>query len=246
MLYYKSVDEYNCRLHACMQGCGCICQPDLYGKKGGSPDCSLQVGGLRERVSVKQSVLLEQVLSANMQAHLKQHIPRRITMMFKKVSVNDLKQNVFSEYENNWMIVTAMKPDGSVNGMTVSWGALGRFWEKPVATIYIRQSRYTKEFIDSQDYFTISMFDGHKQELGIYGSKSGRNCDKLAASGMHPVMLDGQPAYEESKCVFVCKKLYQDDFKLEDLTAEQRAQFYADSDYHTMYIAEITACYVNE
>lgn len=166
--------------------------------------------------------------------------------MFKKVSVNDLNQNVFTEYEKNWMIVTAKKPDGSVNGMTVSWGALGRFWEKHTATIYIRQSRYTKEFIDSQDYFTISMFDGHKKELGIYGSKTGRSCDKLAESGMHLVELDGQPAYAESKCVFVCKKLYQDVFKLEDMTPEQQAEFYADGDRHTMYIAEITACYVNE
>ena len=166
--------------------------------------------------------------------------------MFHKVDVKELKQNVFNEYENNWMIVSAKNPEGKVNGMTVSWGALGRFWEKPTVTIYIRQSRYTKEFIDSQDFFTVSMFDGHKKELGIYGSKSGRDCDKLAESGLHLTELDGQPAYEESKCVFVCKKLYQDDFKLEDLTDEQRKTFYADNDYHTMYIAEITACYVND
>ena len=107
--------------------------------------------------------------------------------MFHKIDVKELKQNVFNEYENNWMIISAKDPEGKINGMTVSWGALGRFWEKDTVTAYIRQSRYTKEFIDSQDYFTISMFDGHKKELGIYGSKSGRDCDKLAESGMHLV-----------------------------------------------------------
>lgn len=166
--------------------------------------------------------------------------------MFRKVNVNDLEQNIFNEYENNWMIVSAKDPAGKINGMTVSWGALGRFWEKPAATIYIRQSRFTREFIDSQEYFTISMFEGHKKELGLYGSKSGRNCDKLAESGMHLAELDGQPAYEESKCVLICRKMYQDDIRLEDLTDKQRADFYPDNDYHTMYIAEITACYVNE
>ena len=166
--------------------------------------------------------------------------------MFHKIDVKELKQNVFNEYENNWMIISAKDPEGKINGMTVSWGTLGRFWEKDTVTAYIRQSRYTKKFIDSQDYFTISMFDGHKKELGIYGSKSGRDCDKLAESGMHLVELDGQPAYEESKCVFICKKLYQDDIKLDDITDEQRKAYYADGDFHTMYIGEITACYINE
>lgn len=166
--------------------------------------------------------------------------------MFRKVNVNDLQQNVFNEYENNWMIVSAKSPDGRINGMTVSWGALGRFWEKPAATLYLRQSRYTKELVDSQDYLTISLFDGHKKELGIYGSKSGRDCDKLKESGLTLTELEGQPAYEESKCVFVCKKMYQHDFELNSIPAKALADFYPDNDYHTMYIVEIIACYVNE
>ena len=166
--------------------------------------------------------------------------------MFRKVNVNELQQNVFQEIGQNWTLISAAKPDGSINTMTASWGAMGVLWGHETVTVYIRQSRYTKEFVDAQACFTVSLFDGCRQELGVLGSVSGRDTDKIGQVGFHPVMLDGQPGFEESKCVFVCKKLYQDDIRLEDLAPETVARWYADGDYHTMYIGEITACYVRD
>ncbi|MDO5434815.1 MAG: flavin reductase [Clostridia bacterium] len=165
--------------------------------------------------------------------------------MFIKTSVYDLKQNVFTEINKNWMLITAAKPDGSINTMTASWGAMGEIWNREAVTVYIRQSRYTKEFVDAQDLFTVSLFEGHKKELGYLGTASGRDGDKIAAAGLHPVMLEGQPGFEESKCVLVCRKIYQDDIRMEDMPEDVRAKFYADGDFHTMYIGEIIACYVN-
>ena len=164
--------------------------------------------------------------------------------MFRKVNVQELQQNVFQEIGQHWTLISAAKPDGSINTMTASWGAMGVLWGHETVTVYIRQSRYTKEFVDAQPYFTLSLFDGHKQELGLLGSVSGRDGDKIARAGFHPVMLDGQPGFAESKCVLVCKKLYQDDIRLEDLSPEVVARWYGDGDYHTMYIGEIVACYV--
>lgn len=166
--------------------------------------------------------------------------------MFKKVSVYDLPYNVFQEINKNWMLIAAKKPDGQVNAMTASWGAMGELWGKETVTAYIRQSRFTKEFVDAQDYFTISLFDGCKEELRVFGTKSGRDCDKLAQTGFTLEEVEGQPAFTQSKCVLVCKKMYQDDICLSDMTDDVRERWYADQDYHTMYIAEITACYVNE
>lgn len=166
--------------------------------------------------------------------------------MFIKTNVYELKQNVFQEINKNWMLITAKKPDGTINTMTASWGAMGEIWNKEAVTVYIRQSRFTKEFVDVQDYFTLSLFDGHRQELTLLGRKSGRDGDKIAEADFHPVELEGQPGFEESKCVLVCKKMYQDDIRLEDLAPELREKWYADGDYHTMYIAEIVACYINE
>ncbi|MBR3645443.1 MAG: flavin reductase [Lachnospiraceae bacterium] len=166
--------------------------------------------------------------------------------MFRKVSVYDLKYNVFEEFEKNWMLLSAKNNDGKVNTMTVSWGSLGNFWGREAATVYVRQSRYTKEFIDNGEYFTLSLFDGKKKELGILGSKSGRDGDKIAEAGFSVVEVEQQPAFEESKCVLICKKMYVDEMSLDKISAQEIEKWYSEGNPHTMYIGEIVACYINE
>ena len=165
--------------------------------------------------------------------------------MFQKTSVYDLPYNVFQEINKNWTLISAKDPAGKVNTMTASWGMMGELWGKEAVTVYIRQSRYTKEFVDAQDYFTVSLFDGYKKELGLLGSKSGRDGDKVAEAGFTPELVEGQPTFAQSKCVLICKKMYQDDIALSDMSQELKDRWYGDGDYHTMYIGEITACYVN-
>lgn len=166
--------------------------------------------------------------------------------MFKKVDLYDLKQNVFQEINKNWMLLTAKNKAEEVNTMTVSWGAMGEIWGKEAVTVYVRESRYTKEFIDDQDYFTLSLFDGHKEELGVLGTKSGRDGDKIAEVGFSIEEVEGQPTFKESKCVFICKKMHQMEMPVSDMSEEIKEKWYADGNEHTMYIAEIVACYVNE
>lgn len=166
--------------------------------------------------------------------------------MFTKTSLYDLPYNVFQEINKNWILITAKKPDGSVNTMTASWGMMGELWSKEAVTVYIRQSRFTKEFVDSSEYFTISLFDGHKEELGILGTKSGRDGDKISEVNFHIEEVEGQPVFTESKCVILCKKMYQDDIKLSDMSDSVKELYYKDGDFHTMYVGEIIACYMNQ
>ncbi|MCQ2542163.1 MAG: flavin reductase [Lachnospiraceae bacterium] len=165
--------------------------------------------------------------------------------MFKKTSVYDLSFNVFEEINKNWMLITAKNPDGKVNTMTASWGMMGEIWGKEAVTVYIRQSRYTKEFVDSQEYFTLSLFDGYKKELGILGSKSGRDGDKISEVGFTIEEVDNQPTFSQCKAVLVCKKMYQNDIAIKDMKEDIVKAMYQDGDQHTMYIAEIVGCYVN-
>lgn len=165
--------------------------------------------------------------------------------MFKKTSVYDLSFNVFEEINKNWMLITAKNPDGKVNTMTASWGMMGEIWGKEAVTVYIRQSRYTKEFVDSQEYFTLSLFDGYKKELGVLGSKSGRDGDKISEVGFTIEEVDNQPTFSQCKAVLVCKKMYQDDIAIKDMKEDIVKAMYQDGDQHTMYIAEIVGCYVN-
>ena len=166
--------------------------------------------------------------------------------MFKQVKANELPYNACAEIGQNWTLISAKNSKGAVNTMTASWGAMGVLWGMDAVTVYIRQSRYTKEFVDDSDFFTLSLFDGYKKELGVLGTKSGRDGDKIAEVDFHVVDLDGQPGFDEAKCVLICRKLYQDDIRLEDMPADVVERFYADGDYHTMYIGEIAACYVRE
>ena len=165
-------------------------------------------------------------------------------MEFKKTDIKTMEMKPFEKIGSQWMLISAEK-DGKVNTMTASWGGVGVLWGKNVVTVYIRPQRYTKEFVDSNDTFTLSFFDGnYMKELGYLGKVSGRDEDKIAKSGLHVEMVDGQPTFEEASQVLVCKKLYHDTMKPENFYGtEEDEKWYLDKDYHTMYIAEIVAAY---
>ena len=80
-------------------------------------------------------------------------------MEFKEIPVSEMEFNPFDKISKQWMLVTAGDKDSS-NTMTASWGGVGIMWGKPVATVYIRPQRYTKEFIDKNEYFTLSFPSG--------------------------------------------------------------------------------------
>ena len=165
----------------------------------------------------------------------------------KKANIQELDMNAVRRIGEEWMLVTARKGD-AVNTMTASWGGLGVLWGRPVATVYIRPQRYTKEFVDAGDSFTLTFFGGgRKKEMGYLGRVSGRDEDKIAESGLVLTKVEGQPTFEGADLVLVCHKLYEDDIKPELFKdPEIDGKWYPDRDYHRMYIAEITAAYVPE
>ena len=117
-------------------------------------------------------------------------------MPLKEVDVKSLDISPFTAIGDDWMLVTAGDQD-SHNTMTASWGGLGVLWGAPVATCYIRQSRYTKEFVDASQTFTLSFLDParYRRELGYLGRVSGRDEDKIAACGLTPVAVDGTTTF---------------------------------------------------
>ncbi len=162
------------------------------------------------------------------------------------IDPKDLGENVFSLIGNRWMLITAGTAE-DCNTMTASWGGLGILWNKPVATIYVRPQRYTREFVDRSDYFTLTFFkEGEQREaLALCGSKSGRDMDKFAASGLS-VATDpsGAPYVAQGELVLVCRKLYRQDMTPESFLDEAvRDKNYPQKDFHTMYVGEIVEAY---
>ena len=92
--------------------------------------------------------------------------------------------DIFSQFDKKWALLTAGTID-DFNMMTISWGGLGTLWNKPVATVYVRTSRYTHDYMDDNELFTISFYpESYKKMLGVMGSKSGRDMDKMNDSGI--------------------------------------------------------------
>ena len=70
--------------------------------------------------------------------------------------------DILSVFDKKWALLTAGDKD-KFNTMTVSWGGLGTIWGKPVATVYVRKSRYTHDFMEDNDYFTVSFYPEEKR-----------------------------------------------------------------------------------
>lgn len=162
-------------------------------------------------------------------------------MGFQETDIHSLEFNPFDKISKQWMLITAGNEEKS-NTMTASWGGVGIMWGKEVATAYIRPQRYTKEFVDREERFTLSFLpEEHRKALNVCGSVSGKNAeDKWKEAGLHPFYVDGTTGVEEAEMILVCRKLYAQEMKTECfIEKECDEKWYPTKDYHTMYIAEI-------
>lgn len=169
-------------------------------------------------------------------------------MTYKKIDPQQMQGNPFAMIGSEWMLVTAQQ-GGRVNTMTASWGGLGVLWRKNVAFVFIRPQRYTKQFVDQSERFTLSFYgEEHRKALAYLGRVSGKDEDKIATVGFEPREFDGAPAFAQARLVLVCKKLYAQDLQPGCFMpgAPCDADCYPEKDYHTMYVAEVEAVYEKE
>ena len=147
--------------------------------------------------------------------------------------------DIFSVFDKKWALLTAGNKD-SFNTMTVSWGGMGTIWGKPVATVYVRTSRYTHEFMDREGYFTVSFYpEEYRKVLGVLGSKSGRDMDKMHDSGLTARETDHSITFEEAETTILCRKLFCQELQTENMLPEIATAFYSVDAKHDMYIGEI-------
>ena len=160
--------------------------------------------------------------------------------MFEQIDPKSLDQNVFSLIGDQWMLLTAGTGE-KCNTMTASWGGLGVLWGKPVATVYIRPQRYTLEFVEREEKFTLAFFgEEYRKALALCGSKSGRDIDKVKECGFTVEMADGAPYFAQADLVLVCRKAYwQDMDPTHFLDGEIDGKWYPEKDYHRIFIGEI-------
>ena len=132
---------------------------------------------------------------------------------------------VFNMFDRQWAIAAAGN-EKDFDGCTIGWGTLGDIWGtvnkgKLIVTIYINPLRYTSEYLMKEDTFTVSFFDeSHKKDLGIIGSKSGRDGDKFSLTGLTPRTYKNSVVFEEANLTFVCRKIYWHQFEQEHIAPD--------------------------
>ncbi|MDE6260521.1 MAG: flavin reductase [Oscillospiraceae bacterium] len=159
--------------------------------------------------------------------------------MFQNVDPKTLNLNPFAAIGDQWMLITAGTKE-RCNTMTASWGGLGVLWGAPMATAYIRPQRYTKQFVDENEYFTLSFFsEEYRPQLSLCGTKSGRDMDKVKECGFTVAEgAGGAPYFEQAELVLVCRKRMAMPMDADAMPANVKDKWYK-GDYHTMYWGEI-------
>ena len=170
----------------------------------------------------------------------------------KEISVKDLQMNPMTLIGDEWMLITAGQQARGYNTMTASWGHLGAIWGHgkgmPTSVVYVRPQRYTKEFMDREEYYSLCFFpEEYRQKLAYLGRHSGRDEDKVAAVGLTPVFDEKTTWFAEAKLVLICRKLYQAPLREEYFVDKSVVEdHYPNRDFHDMYVGEIVKVLVAE
>lgn len=164
----------------------------------------------------------------------------------REIKPTEIPGNPIQLFDEQWALVTAGVP-GDVNTMTISWGSLGELWNKPVVTVYVSSSRYTHEFMEKYDHFTVAFFPSeYRDALQYLGSHSGRDGDKITASGLTLEFLDsGLPSFAEASMVIEARKIYGAPFDIKGF-GDVPTRTYASGrmGIHSEYVGEIEHVWV--
>lgn len=157
-------------------------------------------------------------------------------------------------------ILLTTKRGDEVNTMTIGWGTIGIDWSRPIFIAYVRESRYTKQLLEDTGEFTVNvpLGDVDKKILGVCGTRSGRDMNKIEALNLHleePLSIS-VPGIRELPLTLECKVIYKQQQDLSAIPEDILARYYpvepddlhpgSERDYHIAYTAQILKAYIIE
>ncbi|MBT8046238.1 MAG: flavin reductase family protein [Pontiella sp.] len=160
---------------------------------------------------------------------------------FREIMPTEIQDNPIHLIGQEWMLITAGTPE-HFNTMTASWGSMGELWFKPVCFCFVRPQRYTYEFMEKGNAFTLAFFDEqYKSQLNFCGSRTGRETDKVEECGFTPRPAEnGSVFFDEARLVLECRKIYFQTLDAKNFLDEGIMKHYPENDFHRMYVGEIT------
>ena len=146
---------------------------------------------------------------------------------------------IFTQFDKTWGLLCAGTMEHH-NAMSISWGGMGTLWNKPVVTVYVNPLRYTYQFMEANEFFTVSFLPAElKKAHGVMGAKSGRDTDKDKEAHLTPVPAGESVSYAEAEVTLLCRKIYYDDFEIDRVPADVVEEHYITEPVHRMYIGEV-------
>lgn len=128
------------------------------------------------------------------------------------------------------------------NTMTIGWGLIGTIWRKEVLMCFVRPSRYTYEFFEKNEYFTVSFFyPSYKPQMSYLGTISGRKIDKVKEAQLTPYSMGEGVGFQEAYVNVLCKKIYFQDMDFDTFPQDVKQIYYSSGDVHRLYMGEIVA-----
>jgi flavin reductase (DIM6/NTAB) family NADH-FMN oxidoreductase RutF len=150
------------------------------------------------------------------------------------------------QLDGEGLLLASTKPDGETNVMTIGWGTIGVIWGRPIFTVLVRPSRYTYQFIEASDEFTVNVPSPAMTDFVRFcGSKSGRDHDKIARFeiAITPGQQVGSPWIDGCPLVYECRVVHKNDILPATLDPGISARFYPRGDFHRVYYGEILGLY---
>lgn len=175
--------------------------------------------------------------------------------MKEKINLSDYAQVIQTELTKGILLNTN---GDKFNSMGIAWGALGRVWNLPTFTVYVREHRYTKSQLDKTGEFTISipLEKPDPNIMKVCGTLSGRDVDKVKEANLtlEEPSVNHTPGIKEYPLTIECKILHAQRQDVAQLPENIRDRMYpqdkdssysgSNKDVHTTYIGQILDAYI--
>ena len=172
--------------------------------------------------------------------------------MKRKIELWDYAGKILESIGKGALLTVAA--EGKTNTMTIGWGTLGIEWGKPICTVFVRESRYTKELLDKNPEFTLNVPLGQdcREILKVCGSRSGREMDKFLELGLTPEEPEkiSVPGIRQLPLTLECRVIYRQEQVISEMNEEARKRFYPiteqfpQGDVHTAYYGQVLDAYI--
>ena len=166
-------------------------------------------------------------------------------MALESIKPNQFVARPHGLIADQWLLLSSGDfSAGKFNAMTICWGSLGYMWDMPFAQVVVRPTRFTYEFMNRYDTFTLCVFpEDHRADLQHLGTVSGRDGDKFVGTKLTPIAATAvaAPAYAEAELVIECRKVYWQDYDPSHFLDPRILGKYSGADFHRVFFGEVVA-----